>query len=484
MMEVLAEYFKRLKKPIRGISGVSVVAVMAKPYPCPHGKCIYCPGGPDYGTPQSYYGREPALMRAQECGYDPYEQVRVRLNQYYSLGHIPSKVELIIMGGTFPAMPLDYQEWFVTMCLEAMNRYPSGKPSGWIYLRDAQARNEHSMIRCVGMTFETRPDWGREVHADRMLNLGGTRVELGVQTVFDDILVRVRRGHTVKDTIESTRILKDCGFKICYHIMPGLPGSDLDMDLKVFETIFSDSNFMPDMLKIYPTVVVKGTGLYDDWVKGLYKPFTTEDAIELLTKVLPKLPRWVRVMRIQRDIPLNVVEAGVDVGNLREVVHRRLREMGLKCNCIRCREVGHKMLKEGVYPNINDVKLLREIYEASGGVEVFLSFEDVVRDVLLAFLRLRYPSEFAHRREIDSKTTIVRELHVYGPQVPVGFKPTIEWQHRGLGSLLMAEAERISLEEFDAKKILVLSGIGVRDYYRGLGYRKLRDSPYMCKVLK
>ncbi|MEM2014981.1 MAG: tRNA uridine(34) 5-carboxymethylaminomethyl modification radical SAM/GNAT enzyme Elp3 [Candidatus Methanomethylicia archaeon] len=483
MLDSLIEYFKGLKKPIRSISGVNVVAVMAHPYPCPHGKCIYCPGGPEYGTPQSYYGREPALMRAQEFNYDPYEQVRARLNQYYSLGHNPSKIELIIMGGTFPAMPLDYQEWFVTMCLEAMNRYPNPRSDKWISLEYAQRRNEYAKIRCVGMTFETRPDWGKEVHADRMLMLGGTRVELGVQTIFDDILVKVRRGHSVKDTIESTRILKDCGFKVCYHIMPGLPGSDLDMDLKVFETIFSDPNFMPDMLKIYPTIVVKGTGLYDLWVKGLYKSFTTEDAIELLIKVLPRIPRWIRIMRIQRDIPLNVVEAGVNIGHLREVVHERLKSMGLKCNCIRCREVGHKMLKENVYPKLEDIKLFIERFEASGGVEVFLSIEDSVRDILLAFLRLRYPSPLAHRRQINSKTTIVRELHVYGPQVPVGVKSTIEWQHKGLGAMLLSEAERISMEEFDAKKILVLSGIGVRSYYRRLGYRKLKDSPYMCKPL-
>ncbi|MEM2137407.1 MAG: tRNA uridine(34) 5-carboxymethylaminomethyl modification radical SAM/GNAT enzyme Elp3, partial [Candidatus Methanomethylicia archaeon] len=267
---------------------------MSKPYRCPHGRCIYCPGGPDHGTPQSYYGREPALMRAQECNYDPYMQVKVRLNQYCSLGHVPSKVELIVMGGTFPAMPLDYQEWFISMCLEAMNNYPNDKSENQVVLEEAQRRNEYARIRCVGMTFETRPDWGREIHADRMLHLGGTRVELGVQTIFDEVLAFVRRGHGVKESIESTRILKDCGFKVCYHIMPGLPGSDLDMDLKVFETIFSDKSFMPDMLKIYPTIVVKGTGLYDLWVKGLYKPFTTEDALELLTRVLPKIPRWVR----------------------------------------------------------------------------------------------------------------------------------------------------------------------------------------------
>jgi len=471
------------RKPVRIISGVTVVAVMSKPYPCPHGRCIYCPGGPNYGTPQSYYGKEPALMRAQMCNYDPYEQVKVRLSQYELLGHTPSKVELIIMGGTFPATPLDYQEWFVTMCLEAMNRYPRDKPKRWISLESAQKRNEHAKIRCVGMTFETRPDWAKEAQADRMLRLGGTRVEIGVQTVFEEVLSRLERGHTVEDTIEATRILKDSGFKVCYHIMPGLPGSDLSMDEEVFNVIFSDPNFMPDMLKIYPTIVVKGTKLYDMWLRGDYKPMTTGDAIEFLVKILPKIPRWVRIQRIQRDIPVNVVEAGVDKGHLRQLVHWELERRGLKCSCIRCREVGHVMLKKGLVPKLENIRLLKISYEASGGIEIFLSFEDVVQDILIGFLRLRIPSDRAHRREVNSKTAIIRELHVYGPQLPVGLKPVIEWQHRGWGTKLLAEAERVALEEYDRSRMLVLSGIGVRDYYRRFGYRRLPNSPYMHKRL-
>jgi len=475
---------KSKRKPVRIISGVTVVAVMSKPYPCPHGKCIYCPGGPDFDTPQSYYGKEPALMRAQQCNYDPYEQVKLRLRHYEILGHIPSKVELIIMGGTFPAMPLDYQEWFVTMCLEAMNRYPRKKPDKWISLEKAQLRNEKAKVRCVGMTFETRPDWAKKVQADRMLHFGGTRVEIGVQTVFEEILSRLERGHTVKDTIEATRILKDCGFKVCYHIMPGLPGSDLDIDEEVFKIIFSDPNFMPDMLKIYPTVVVKGTKLYEMWRKGEYKPLSTKEAIELLVKVLPKIPRWVRIQRIQRDIPVNVIEAGVDKGHLRQLVHWELEKRGLKCNCIRCREVGHLMLKKNIFPKEEEIKLLKTIYEASGGTEIFLSYEDTSQDILIGFLRLRIPSEKAHRPEITSKTAIIRELHVYGPQLPVGWTPKIEWQHRGWGAKLLSEAEKIAKEDFDCNRMLILSGIGVRDYYRKYGYRRLKNSPYMHKRLK
>jgi len=472
------------RKPVRTISGVTVVAIMSKPYPCPHGKCIYCPGGPQFGTPQSYIGDEPALMRASRLNFDPFKQVQTRLRQYEIIGHRPSKVELIIMGGTFPAMPLDYQEWFITMALEAMNVYPSDRPRNGITLEKVQEDNERANIRCVGMTFETRPDWGREKHADLMLRLGGTRVELGVQTVYDDILEKVRRGHTVKDSIESTRILKDAGFKIVYHMMLGLPGSDIDRDIEAFKTIFEDPNFRPDMLKIYPTVVVKDTELYNMWVKGEYKALTDEEAVEAIAKIYEFIPKWVRVMRVQRDIPATIIEAGPRKGNLRQLVEERLKSKGIPCREIRCREVGLNFLKRGVEPDLKYTKILRTDYEASQGHEIFLSIEDVKNDLIIGFLRLRIPSEKAHRPEVDSRTAIVRELHVYGPQVPVGEKPLFEWQHRGWGRKLMIEAERIAQEEFDVKKILVISGIGAREYYRKLGYFRPHNSPYMTKYLE
>ena len=474
----------RVKKPVRTASGVTVVAVMAMPYPCPHGRCIYCPGGPEFGTPQSYLKESPAAARAMHYNFDPYEQVRARIRQYIAMGHNPSKIELIVMGGTFPAMPLDYQEWFITMCLEAMNRFPKSKPRRWISLESAQRRNEKAKIRCIGITFETRPDWSKEPQIDRMLWLGGTRVELGVQSIYDDVLERIQRGHKVKDTVEATQLLKDAGFKVCYHVMPGLPGSDLDRDIEMFKTIFEDPDFRPDMLKIYPTLVIPGTKLYEMWKRGEYKPFTDEDAIELLVKVLPLIPKWVRIMRVQRDLPALCIAAGVKKGNLREIALKELEKQGLKCREIRCREVGIRMIKTGEVPDPRDIKLLREDYEASGGMEIFLSFEDVKRDILIGFLRLRIPSEKAHRWEVDENTAIVRELHVYGPQVPIGesFEPS--WQHKGYGSKLLAEAERIALEDYDCRRMLIISGIGVRDYYRRRGYRRHPHSTYMLKRLK
>lgn len=469
------------RKPSRTLSGVTIIAIMAKPYPCPHGKCIYCPGGPEFGTPQSYIGEEPALMRAQRVEYDPYEQVRVRLKQYEYLGHKPSKVELIVMGGTFTAMPRGYQEWFITMALEAMNRYPEPKPWEPVSLQEAQLRNETAKIRCIGLTIETRPDWAREEHADWMLYLGATKVEIGVQTIYDDILAKVRRGHTVKDTIEATRILKDSGFKVVYHIMPGLPGSDLDKDLEMIKTIFEDPDYRPDMLKIYPTLVVKGTVLYNWWREGRYKPLSDEEAVELISEMYRYIPKYVRVMRIQRDIPASIIEAGPKKGNLRELVERRCMEKGIAIKEIRFREVGRQLWKYNRLPDPKYIKITRITYEASRGIEEFLAVEDVKNDIIIGFLRLRIPSEKAHRPEIDGRTAIIRELHIYGPQVPVGEKPLFEWQHQGWGSRLLREAERIAREEYDVKKMLVLSGIGVREYYRRHGYYRPSWSPYMHK---
>ncbi|MDP2899730.1 MAG: tRNA uridine(34) 5-carboxymethylaminomethyl modification radical SAM/GNAT enzyme Elp3, partial [Candidatus Bathyarchaeota archaeon] len=250
-VELLLPVLRR--KEARALSGVSVVAVMTKPYPCPHGRCAYCPGGPDEDSPQSYTGYEPAAMRGAQNEYDPYRQVKARIRQLQTIGHVVDKVDLIIMGGTFPASPRPYQEGFVKGCLGALTDVPSAD------LAEAKLNAEKSNIRNVGITVETRPDCIREKDVDGMLDLGVTRVELGVQNVFDDIYERVDRGHSVRDVVDATARLKDSALKICYHMMPGLPGSSPERDLEGFRTIFEDPRFKPDMLKIYPTLVVKGT---------------------------------------------------------------------------------------------------------------------------------------------------------------------------------------------------------------------------------
>lgn len=480
------------KKPTRTISGVAVVAVMCKPHKCPHGRCNYCPESDI--APPSYTGEEPAALRARMFDFDPYRQTYNRLLQLESIGHPIDKVELIVMGGTFPSYFTCYQEWFVTRCIEAMNNYGLTDedtkisirnggiltvPNKFNYLDDVQTANEKSSVRCVGMTFETRPDYAKIPDVDRMLQLGVTRVELGVQTIYNFIYKRIDRGHRVSDVIESTKILRDSGLKVAMHLMPGL-FSDPERDMRIFHRIFEDDNFKPDMLKIYPCLVTKGSEFYDLWKKGDYTPYTTEQAVDLIVNIKKMLPKWVRTMRIQRDIPSQLIEAGVKKSNLGELVYNKLAEENVKCQCIRCREVGHQGV--GVNPVFGDIKFMKEEYKAGMGREIFLSHGDPLNDILIGFLRLRIPSNMAHRKEVNEKTAIVRELHVYGQMAELGQKKDEIWQHMGYGEDLLAEAEKIALENYDKNKLLIISGVGARNYYRKFGYE--REGPYMSKILK
>ncbi|KUK72168.1 tRNA uridine(34) 5-carboxymethylaminomethyl modification radical SAM/GNAT enzyme Elp3 [Methanobacterium sp. 42_16] len=478
------------KKPTRTISGVAVVAVMCPPHKCPHGRCLYCPESTI--APPSYTGEEPAALRARMYDFNPYKQVYNRLQQLESIGHPLDKVELIIMGGTFPSRFLCFQEWFITRCLQALtdfgvkeynlnssDEYTGGNCGGFLYLKDAQLANENSSVRCVGLTFETRPDYSQREDVDRMLDMGVTRVELGVQTLYNFIYHRVRRGHRVQDTVEATRILKDSGIKVAMHMMPGL-FSGPERDLRMFKRLFSDEQFKPDMLKIYPCLVTEGSQLHELWKKGEYTPYSSEEAVQLIVEVKKILPKWVRTMRIQRDIPSQLIEAGVQKSNLGELVYNQLKREKVQCQCIRCREVGHQAA-QGTHTQKENIKLLVEKYRASQGEELFLSQEDTKADVLLGFLRLRMPSEHAHRPEINDNTALMRELHVYGPMMPLGERTDELWQHRGYGEELLKKAEEISREEYDKRELLIISGIGVRNYYRKFGYE--RKGPYMAKKL-
>ncbi len=457
------------KKPVRTISGIAVVAVMARPYPCP-GACIYCPQGE--GFPKSYTGREPAAMRAKRSNFEPYLQVEGRLNQLKQIGHAVDKAELIIMGGTFNAQPREYQEWFVTRCLEAMNDFGCVQ-GGSQHLQDAQNRNEEAQVRNVGITLETRPDYCKEGHVDEMLRLGVTRVELGVQSIVEGVYEKVGRGHTTEDVADATRIARDAGLKVGYHMMPGLFTS-YEEDLGQFRELFGNPNYKPDFLKIYPTLVIKGTMLYELWKRGEYAPYSDSEALELLIEIKRLLPKWTRVMRIQRDIPSYLIEAGVKKGDIGARVYTRVRN----CRCIRCREAGHKH-RAGISVDWELVKILTEAYEASGGTEHFISIEDPLSDVLIAYLRLRFPSAKSHRGEANN-SALVRELRVLGRALGLGVRDAQEKQHRGLGRTLLARAEETAAAA-GYKQLLITSAIGTREYYRKLGYRRL--GPYMRKSL-
>jgi len=459
-----------LMKPVRTISGVTIITVASKPNKCP-GRCLYCPKGEN--APQSYTGLEPAIQRAINNNYDPFLQVSNRLEQYRVMGHDTDKVELIIIGGTFLAHDKPYQEWFVCRLYDALNGSQSRS------LDEAIKTNETASIRCSGLTIETRADYCFEQHINQMLRYGTTRIEIGVQSVYQNILDKINRMHDLDAVVKATQLSKDSCLKCTYHVMPGLFTTS-GQDIEQFKILFSNQQFKPDSLKIYPTLVIKGTTLYHMWKNGEYKPLNDEEAMNLVAEAMRYIPKYCRVIRVQRDIPANQIEAGVKKSNLRELVERRARKLGIRIREMRYREVGHAA-ERGVKVDYNKMKMKRMDYESSGGKEIFLSFEDVKHDVLIGFLRLRIPFK-PFRPEITGNTALIRELHVYGPLVPVGEHKKDAYQHKGFGKKLLEKAEKIAEEEFGAKKIVIISGVGMRGYYYRFGY--MQDGPYVSKILK
>lgn len=466
-------------KPVKTASGVAVIAVMPKPYSCPHGRCIYCPGGVMDNVPLSYTGSEPCTRYAQRFDFDPFMQIRSKIDQLSSRGHGLDKVEVVIVGGTFPFFPIEYQREFAKHCFDALNNSFSSN------LEEAMRLNENAETRCVGFTVETKPDYCKEHHVDVMLQLGITRVELGIQSLHEETYRMVNRGHTLIDVKESFQIARDAGYKIVAHMMPGLPLANPEQDIKDFHTLFDDPCFKPDMLKIYPTLVLKNTGLYKLYKTGRYIPYSRDDYIRILFEIKKTIPPWVRIMRIQREIEDKDIVAGPKEGNLRQLALLKLKEQGQRCSCIRCREAG---LQNRMLLHEEDVQMSRIDYTASQGKEVFLSFESSDKLSIFGFLRLRKPS-LPHRLEIKGqahdgfeKSAIIRELHVYGVSVDIGRTPgTDSCQHRGYGTRLMREAEQIVKDEFGLRKLSVISAVGTREYYKRLGYS--RNGPYMTKTL-
>lgn len=468
--EVVSNIFQ--VKPVRTASGVAVVAVMCKPHRCPHitttgNVCVYCPGGPDsdfeYST-QSYTGYEPTSMRAIRARYDPYDQAKSRIDQLKSLGHSTDKIEYIIMGGTFMSLSKSYRDNFIKKLHDVLSGIKTKDIS------EAIEYSELSINKCVGITIETRPDYCTDTHLKEMLSYGCTRLEIGVQSVYEDVARDTNRGHTVKAVSACFSQAKECGFKIVAHMMPDLPNVPFERDLSQFYEFFENPAFRTDGLKIYPTLVIRGTGLYELWKVKKYKNYSPSILIDLLALILSVVPPWIRIYRIQRDIPMPLVTSGVDHGNIRELVLLRLKELGLSCRDVRTREVGIQQIHNEIVPD--QIELMRRDYVANDGWETFLSFEDPKNDTLLGLLRLR--------RCLNS-ISMIRELHVYGSVVPLHLRNPKKFQHQGYGLLLVEEAERIAKFEHNSSKMLIISGIGTRNYYRKFGY-VLQDT-YMMKWL-
>ncbi|XP_049446642.1 elongator complex protein 3 [Epinephelus fuscoguttatus] len=468
-------------KPIRTASGIAVVAVMCKPHRCPHisftgNICVYCPGGPDsdfeYST-QSYTGYEPTSMRAIRARYDPYLQTRHRVEQLKQLGHSVDKVEFIVMGGTFMALPEEYRDFFIRNLHDALSGHTSNN------VAEAVRYSERSNTKCVGITIETRPDYCLKRHLSDMLGYGCTRLEIGVQSVYEDVARDTNRGHTVRAVCESFHLSKDAGFKVVAHMMPDLPNVGMERDVEQFIEFFENPAFRPDGLKLYPTLVIRGTGLYELWKTGRYKSYTPSALVDLVARILALVPPWTRVYRVQRDIPMPLVSSGVEHGNLRELALARMKDMGTECRDVRTREVGIQEIHHKVRPY--QVELVRRDYVANGGWETFLSYEDPEQDILIGLLRLRRCSPQSFRAELKGGVSIVRELHVYGSVVPISSRDPSKFQHQGFGMMLMEEAERIARDEHGSSKLAVISGVGTRNYYRKMGYEL--EGPYMVKDL-
>jgi elongator complex protein 3 len=448
------------RKPTRTISGVAPVAVMLPPRKCDHGVCSYCPS---LNVPQSYTPESPVVLRAREVEYSGRKQVENRLKAYEAMGHPKDKVELIIMGGTFLQYDRDFQFNFVKELYDALN----GKKSKT--LEEAKKLNEHAKHRCVALCIETRPDWCSEKHIKDMLTWGTTRVEIGVQALDNKSYNITNRGHKVEDVVQATRRLKEAGFKIGYHLMPGVPGSNLKKDIRLFKKVFKDSRFKPDQIKIYPCQVLKGSALEQQYYDGKYVPYTKDETAEILTKMLSLTPRYCRAMRIMREIPPAFLVAGIVNIDLRKVVEEEIRKKKIKIKEIRFREVGFALRDKREVDE--EIKFKKTKYLASQGKEIFL--EAVNKDdILFGLLRLRLNK---------TKTATVREIHVYGPALDLGEEGNIS-QHKGLGKELMKMAEEISKRK-RKKFIRVISGVGVREYYENLGYSLDKEKIYMERKL-
>ncbi|MEA3450157.1 MAG: tRNA uridine(34) 5-carboxymethylaminomethyl modification radical SAM/GNAT enzyme Elp3 [Patescibacteria group bacterium] len=457
------------KRAIRTMSGIAPVAVLTKPYPCP-GKCAYCPSEKD--VPKSYLSNEPAVMRAIRCDYNPYAQVQDRLRALVANGHEPTKIELIVIGGTWSYLPKKYQYWYVLNLFAGANRfriknkklkiknykYPLSLPIKKLreLLLQEQRKNEKAKYKIIGLTLETRPDYINRKELDEMRQFGCTRVEIGVQTLDDEILKLNKRGHGIKAIVDATKLLKNYGFKVTYHIMPGLPGATPAKDFKMFKSLFNDERFQPDQIKFYPCVVTKGSLLYRWWKQGKYKPYTDKQLQNLIIKCKKEVPEYVRIIRLIRDIPGESIIAGNKVTNLRQIMQNK----GIECKCIRCRECKNQL-------KIKNHQLKIIYYQASLGKECFISYESEDGKILYGFCRLR----------LNSKVALVRELHVYGELASVGEKQNMV-QHSGLGKKLLKQAEEIAKDN-KHNKIKIISGVGVRGYYRKLKYRL--NKTYMVK---
>jgi elongator complex protein 3 len=456
-------------KPMRTLSGVTTVTVLTKPYPCP-GQCIFCPT--DVRMPKSYLPDEPGAMRGLQHDFDPYEQVRSRLDSLHAVGHPTDKIELLILGGTWSAYRKDYQEWFVLRCLDAMNGQDSGN------LEAAQTLNEGAAHRNVGLVVETRPDHVKPKELAWLRKLGVTKVQMGAQSLDDHILEINKRGHTYAETLQATALLRAAGFKIVLHWMPNLMGATPQSDREDFTRLWP--GLAPDEIKIYPTQLLANAELYKYWQRGEYSPYSTEDLIDLIADIKTTIPPYCRVNRVIRDIPSDNVVEGNKRTSLRQDVHKELKRRRQHCSCVRCREVRGKPV-DPEQLSLDDL-----VYQVEAAEEHFISWvtpEDGKHGSRLAgFLRLSLPGPDSPDTGIAELqgAAIIREVHVYGQSLMMGQEQNGAAQHAGLGTKLLDKADEVARER-GYHRMAVISAIGTRLYYLKRGY--VRGNLYLIKDL-
>ena len=462
-------------KPVRTSSGVAPVTVLTAPAGCP-GECIFCPD--DWRMPKSYIFDEPGAQRAERDGFDPFKQTVGRIEAFESIGHDASKVELLILGGTWSAYSQDYREWFVRRCYDAMNAVGNPDFAPASSLEEAQLRNVLAAHRNVGLVVETRPDWITPDEIRHLRRLGVTKVQIGVQSLDDDVLALNKRGHTVAEVRQALGLLRTAGLKLHLHWMPNLYGAALESDRASFRQFFDDPAIRPDELKIYPCSLIAGTELYQRWLEGGYTPYTEQELVGLLADIKPTVPPYTRINRLFRDIPAHHIQAGVKVSNLREIVQRELMRRGQRCGCIRCREVRRQQVRG------EKLRLTVHSYTTDLTKEHFLQFVVDMDSAhigaaapelapIVGFLRLSLPRTPAagSRAFLDEirGNAMIREVHVYGPALAIGDAETGAAQHVGVGSRLLTEARRLSRAAgFD--RISVISATGTRAYYAARGF--------------
>ncbi|MFQ5436424.1 MAG: elongator complex protein 3, partial [Anaerolineae bacterium] len=454
-------------KPVRSQSGVTVVTVLTKPYPCP-GQCVFCPT--DVRMPKSYLHDEPGAQRAERYKFDPYAQTAGRIRALAQIGHPVDKIELLILGGTFSSYRRDYQEWFIKRCFDAMNGVESAT------LKEAQEKNAVGERRNVGLVVETRQDHIDPGELRWFRYLGVTKVQVGIQSMDDHVLALNKRGHDVQATRDAFRLLRLAGYKIHGHWMPNLLGATTEGDVVDYGRLWSDPAIRPDELKIYPCMLLENAEMYDYWQRGEYRPYTEEEVREVLVQCKAQTPPYVRLTRVIRDIPTTNVVEGNKKANLRQMAQQELARRGLKCHCIRCREVRREKL------SIDNCQLTIVNYETDATLEHFLQFvtED---DRIAGFLRLSLPNPQTPCPIPQlAGHAMIREVHVYGPALPIGEESDGEAQHMGLGTRLVNRAKAMA-REAGYDKIAVISAIGTRAYYRKLGFELDVDGLYMTAVL-